>query len=152
MEISRRQFIGGLGGTAAGLAGAALLDACGGDARLGLCLDSCHLLASGYDIRTAAGVDGLLGEISASIGLARVGSLHLNDSQAPLGSNRDRHANVGKGELGRKGCAAFLSAPAFQELPCVLETPGENRSGPSREEVALARALRKRGVAARRRR
>lgn len=131
---------------------ATLLDACGGDERLGLCLDSCHLLASGYDIRTAAGVDGLLEEISGRIGLARVGSLHLNDSQTALGSNRDRHANIGEGELGRKGCAAFLSAPAFAELPCVLETPGENRSGPSREEIALARALRKRGIAARGRR
>jgi len=130
---------------------ATLLDACGGDERLGLCLDSCHLFASGCDIRTVAGVDGLLEEISARIGLARVGSLHLNDSQTPLGSNRDRHANIGEGELGRKGCAAFLSAPAFAELPCVLETPGENRSGPSRKEVALARALRRRGIAARKR-
>jgi deoxyribonuclease-4 len=129
---------------------AELLEACGADERVGLCLDSCHLLASGYDIRTAAGIDHLLAEISARIGLGRVGSLHLNDSQTPLGSNRDRHANIGKGELGSRGCAAFLSAPAFAELPCVLETPGKDRSGPTRQEVAFARALRKRGIAARR--
>jgi deoxyribonuclease-4 len=128
---------------------AALLDAAGHSERLGLCLDSCHLLASGYDIRTTGGMDGLVSEVSAKIGVELVGSLHLNDSQTPLGSNRDRHANVGEGELGREGCAAFLSALPFAELPCVLETPGEHRSGPTREEVALAVALREQGVAAR---
>jgi deoxyribonuclease IV len=128
---------------------AQLLEACGGDGRLGLCLDSCHLLASGYDIRDYAGMDALISDISKDIGLERVGSLHLNDSQTPLGSNRDRHANLGEGELGRDGCAAFLSAPAFAELACVLETPGEDRSGPGREEIALAVALREQGVKAR---
>jgi len=78
-----------------------------------------------------------------------VRALHLNDSQTPLGSNRDRHANVGDGELGRNGCAAFLSAPSLQRLPCVLETPGENRQGPSRKEIALAMRLRERGIASR---
>ncbi len=126
-----------------------LLAACGGDERLGLCLDSCHLFASGYDIRTIVGMDETLDEISAKIGLDRVGSLHLNDSQTQLGSNRDRHANVGRGELGEEGCAAFLSAPALAGLPCILETPGEDRSGASAEEVALAVTLRERGVAAR---
>jgi deoxyribonuclease IV len=125
---------------------AALLAAVGEDKRLGLCLDSCHLYASGYDIRTPAGLDSLLEEVSAGIGLERVGSLHLNDSQTPLGSNRDRHANVGAGELGEDGCAAFLSAPPFQDLPCVLETPGENRSGPTREEVQFVGSLRERGL------
>jgi deoxyribonuclease-4 len=128
---------------------ASLLDASGGGKRLGLCLDSCHLFASGYDIRSIAGMDALTAEISAKVGLERVGSLHLNDSQTPLGSNRDRHANIGTGELGNGGCAAFLSAPAFQGLPCVLETPGENRSGPTREEIQLAGKLRERGVAQR---
>ncbi len=125
---------------------AALLEAAGDDGRLGLCLDSCHLFASGYDIRTYAGMDELTKEIAEKIGLERVDSLHLNDSQTPLGSNRDRHANVGTGGLGESGCAAFLSAPPFQELPCVLETPGENRSGPTREEIQLAVALHDRGV------
>jgi deoxyribonuclease-4 len=129
---------------------AALMDAAGGDERLGLCLDSCHLLASGFEVRTAEGLEGVLDECSRTVGLERLGSLHLNDSQAPLGSNRDRHANVGKGELGEDGCAVFLSEPRFQGLPCVLETPGPDRSGPSAEELALARALRERGLAARR--
>ncbi len=119
---------------------AALLEAAGGGRRLGVCLDSCHLFASGYDIRTPDGMASVLRECSRKLGRGRVRSLHLNDSQAPLGSNRDRHANLGTGELGRRGCSAFLSAPSVQKLPCVLETPGENREGPSRKEVALAMA------------
>jgi deoxyribonuclease IV len=69
-----------------------------------------------------------------------------------LGSNRDRHANLGAGELGEEGCIAFLSAPGLQRLPCVLETPGLDRQGPSREEVAYAVELADRGLAARKRR
>jgi deoxyribonuclease-4 len=130
---------------------AALLDAAGGGPRLGLCLDSCHLFASGYDIRTPSGMDGVEAEIAEKIGLERVGSLHLNDSQTALGSNRDRHANIGEGELGESGCAAFLTAPAFQGLPCILETPGENRSGATREQVQLAAKLHEQGLRKRKR-
>jgi deoxyribonuclease-4 len=126
-----------------------VLEGAGADRRLGVCLDSCHLLASGYDIRTAAGMASTLREASRKLGRGRIRSLHLNDSQTPLGSNRDRHANIGKGELGEDGCAAFLSAPSLQRLACVLETPGANREGPSREEVAYAMQLRERGIAAR---
>jgi deoxyribonuclease-4 len=129
---------------------AALLEAAGGDARLGVCLDSCHLYASGYDVRTAEGLAAVLDDFDREVGLARLGSLHLNDSQAGLGSNRDRHANLGEGELGREGCAAFLSEPRFEGLPCVLETPGPS-GGPAPEEVALAFTLREEGQAARRR-
>src|ERR1035437_8939804 len=118
---------------------ALLQEAAGGEERIGVCLDSCHLLASGYDIRTARGMDGVLREARRRLGPGRVRSLHLNDSQTPLGSNRDRHANLGDGELGEEGCAAFLSAPGIQRLPCVLETPGENRQGANAEEVARAR-------------
>jgi deoxyribonuclease-4 len=128
---------------------ARLLEGAGAGARLGVCLDSCHLFASGYDIRTATGVTGVLREATRKLGRGRVRSLHLNDSQTPLGSNRDRHANIGTGELGEDGCAAFLSAPGLQRLPCVLETPGVNREGPPREEVLLAMELRERGIAAR---
>ena len=128
---------------------ARLLDGAGAGARLGVCLDSCHLFASGYDIRSAKGMSGVLREATRKLGRGRVRSLHLNDSQTPLGSNRDRHANVGAGELGEDGCAAFLSAPGLQRLPCVLETPGLNKEGPPREEVMLAMALRERGIAAR---
>ena len=143
----------GAGGTLGRSVGelAELLCAVDGGSRAGLCLDSCHLLASGYDIRTPAGMDAVVEQLAAEVGIERIGSLHLNDSQTPLGSNRDRHANVGQGELGDAGCAAFLGHPALQELPCVLETPGKDRKGASREEVAHAVALHERGVAARRR-
>ena len=131
---------------------AQLLEASGGDPRLGVCLDSCHLFASGYDIRTPAGMEALTDEALRKLGRERLGSLHLNDSAATLGSNRDRHANVGAGELGESGCAAFLGAPALQRLPCVLETPGEKGSGASGEEVLLAKRLHERGASAHRRR
>lgn len=129
---------------------AALIEAAGGDDRLGVCLDSCHLLASGYDIRTYEAVDDVLDQAVRALGEGRIRSLHLNDSQTPLGSNRDKHANIGEGELGQTGCAAFLSASGLQELPCVLETPGHDRSGPLREEVELAMKLRQRGIRSRR--
>lgn len=129
---------------------ARLLEAIGDEhERVGVCLDSCHLLASGYDIRTRGGMSSVLRACTRALGRGRVRSLHLNDSQTPLGSNRDRHANVGRGELGEEGCMAFLSARGLQKLPCVLETPGESRSGPLRAEVELAMRLRKRGLAGR---
>jgi len=132
---------------------AGLIGASGGERRLGVCLDSCHLLASGYDIRTRPGMDAVIEEFQARVGIERLGCLHLNDSMTPLGSNRDRHANLGEGELGLGGCSAFLSAPQFERLPCVLETPGvgKEKGGPPRTEVELARKLRKRGLQARRR-
>jgi deoxyribonuclease-4 len=122
------------------------VDAAGGDPRLGLCLDSCHLLASGFDIRTEAGLTAAVDECVELVGDDRLGSLHLNDSQTPLGSNRDRHADVGEGELGRRGCAVFLSEPRFDGLPCVLETPGPDRHGPTREQITLTRRLRGQGT------
>ena len=132
---------------------AALIEGAGGEPRLGVCLDSCHLFASGYDIRTRAGVDAVMADFERNVGRERLGCLHLNDSMTPLASNRDRHANVGEGELGSGGCAAFLAAPQFDSLPCVLETPGEGKGkgGPTKAEVSLARKLRTRGLAARRR-
>ena len=128
---------------------AALIEAAGGDERLGLCLDSCHLLASGHEIRSEEALTAVLDDCVAQVGLERLGSLHLNDSQTPLGSNVDRHANIGEGELGETGCAVFLSEPRFQDLPLVLETPGPKRTGPTAEEIALTRTLRERGLAAR---
>jgi deoxyribonuclease IV len=125
---------------------ASLIERAGDEKRLGLCLDSCHLLASGYDIRTRAGMDEVIARVSEKIGLERLGSLHFNDSQTPLGSNRDRHANAGEGELGEEGCMVFLSTPAFEDLACVLETPGVERSGPTHAEVALLMKLREKGL------
>jgi deoxyribonuclease-4 len=131
---------------------AALIDASDGDGRIGLCLDSCHLLASGYDVRTAESLSEVLDECDSRVGLERLGSLHLNDSQAPLGSNRDRHACLGQGELGERGCAVFLSDPRFDDLPLILETPGAGQERIMGDQVALARRLRTRGKQSRRRR
>jgi deoxyribonuclease-4 len=129
---------------------AELLDATGDSRRLGVCLDSCHLLASGYDIRTPAGLSETLDEFDRVVGLDRLASLHVNDSLTPLGSNRDRHAVLGQGELGEKGCASFLSEPRFERLPCVLET-GRDNGSVTPEDITAAFKLRKRGLAARER-
>jgi len=129
---------------------ARLLEVAGGDTRLGICLDSCHLLASGYDVRSAEALADVLDEFDRVVGLARLGSLHVNDSMTPLGSNRDRHANLGDGELGRAGCAAFLSEPRFEGIACVLEGPGAKGKGVDRDDIEDAFALRDEGLAARR--
>jgi deoxyribonuclease IV len=129
---------------------AALVEAAGGDARLGLCLDSCHLYASGYDIATVQGLNETLDECDRLVGLDRLHALHFNDSLTPLGSNRDRHALLGEGELGERGCATFVSEPRFERLPCVLET-GRDGGAPAAEDVAKAKQLLRRGQAARRR-
>jgi deoxyribonuclease-4 len=127
---------------------AALIDAAGGDPRLGLCLDSCHLLASGYDVRTTQGLHESLTECDRLVGLERLHSLHLNDSMTPLGSNRDRHAVPGEGELGRDGLAVFANEPRFQGLPVVLET-GRDGGRVTAEDVELIRELRAQGQAER---
>lgn len=124
---------------------ARLIEASGANPRIGTCLDSCHLYASGYDIRSFEGLADTLDEYDRIVGIDTLRSLHLNDSQMGLGSNRDRHANVGEGEIGEEGCTAFLSEPRFQDLPVVLETPGENRSGPTADEIARCFALRAKG-------
>ncbi len=129
---------------------AELLDASGGGKRLGICLDSCHLFASGYDVRTPKTLGEVVDEFDRAVGLERLGSLHVNDSAVTLGSNRDRHAIMGEGELGEKGCAVFLSEPRFEKLPCVLET-GRDHGGAAAEDVALAKKLRRRGEANRKR-
>ncbi len=128
---------------------AELIELAGGGGRLGLCLDSCHLFVQGYDITDAEHLDAVLDEADAKVGLERLGAVHVNDAAAPLGSCRDRHANVGKGEMGRAGLAAFLSEPRFEGLPATLETPGPEKKGPDRKEVAAAKRLRKAGLRAR---
>ena len=127
-----------------------LIELAGGGKRLGLCLDSCHLFVQGYEITDAAHLGAVLDEADAKLGLERLGAVHVNDAAAPLGSCRDRHANIGKGEMGREGLAAFLSEPRFEGLPATLETPGPKKKGPDRKEVAAARRLRKAGLRARR--
>ena len=129
---------------------AALIEAAGGSKRLGVCLDSCHLLSSGYDIRTAEGLSDTIAQCNRVVGRGRLRSLHVNDSMTDLGSDRDRHAVLGQGTLGARGCAVFLSEPRFEKLPCVLET-GSERGDITAGDVAAAFKLRKRGLSARRR-
>jgi deoxyribonuclease-4 len=128
---------------------AAMIDLAGGSDRLGLCLDSCHLLASGFDIRTPDGLAQVIDDCVSEIGLERLKCLHVNDSQTPLGSNRDRHAPLGSGELGDEGCAAFLSEPRFEDLPVLFEGPGFAGKAPAREDMDKARELRAAGLEAR---
>jgi len=128
---------------------AELVDAAGGGKRLGVCLDSCHLYASGFDIRKPAGLAAVLDDCLALVGKGRLGSLHINDSKVKLGANADRHAHLGDGELGDAGCAVFLSEPRFEGLPCILETPRPNGLA---GDLERCKSLRKRGLANRRRR
>ena len=119
---------------------AVVYDRLDGHPRLGVCLDSCHLYVSGCDVTDEAALDGVLDELDREIGLDRLRALHVNDSAAPLGSNRDRHANIGEGLLGKK-LAVFLRNPRLQGLPAVLEVPGPDGHGPNADEVKKAKKL-----------
>jgi deoxyribonuclease-4 len=119
---------------------ATLLDRLDAHPRLGICLDSCHLYASGYDVTDPAAVDELVRGVEAGMGLDRLRALHINDSAAPLGSNRDRHANILEGEMG-EDLGAFLAHPAFQHLSAYLEVQGVEKKGPNAEEIQKLRDL-----------
>lgn len=128
---------------------ARLVEAAGAGERIGACLDCCHLFASGYDIVAPADLGGVVDDFDREVGLERLRCLHVNDSAVPLGSNRDKHANLGEGEMGAKGIATFLSEPRFEDLPALMETPGPDKKGTDAAEVALAKKLRTRGLKAR---
>jgi deoxyribonuclease-4 len=117
-----------------------IVDRLDGHPRLGVCLDSCHLFVSGRDVRDAGELTAVLDELDGSVGLERLRALHLNDANAPLGSNRDRHANIGEGELGER-LGVFLGHPALQGLPAVMETPGAGGHGPDAGDIARLREL-----------
>ena len=119
---------------------AAIVDALDGHERLGVCLDSCHLYVSGVDVGDPKQVAATLKEVKTRIGLDRLRALHVNDAAAPLGSNRDRHANVLEGELGER-MGAFLAPRALRKLPAVMETPGPDGDGPDAAEVQKLRDL-----------
>jgi deoxyribonuclease IV len=128
-----------------------LVDLGGGDKRIGICFDCCHMLASGFDIRTDDGLAAVIDDFESQLGLDRLAAIHVNDSQAPLGSNRDRHADLPTGELGEAGLSAFLSEPRFEGLPALLEKFGSELDT-DLEQIKIARALRKKGLARRKRR
>jgi deoxyribonuclease IV len=119
---------------------AVIFDALDRHERLGVCLDSCHLFVSGIDVTDPATWDALLQEVDDRIGLDRLRALHANDAKAPLGSNRDRHDNIGEGLMG-EGLGVFLAHPSVQHLPVVLEVPGADGKGPNAEEIRKLREL-----------
>jgi deoxyribonuclease-4 len=136
----------GAGGTIGRSVGelAAIFDALDGHRRLGICLDSCHWWVSGVDVTDREALDVALAELDASIGLERLRCLHVNDADAALGPNRDRHATPMAGQTGA-GMATFLAHPALQKLPAILETAGEKGYA---EELRLLRELHRRGQSA----
>jgi deoxyribonuclease-4 len=119
---------------------ATLHERVGGHPRLGICLDSCHLYVSGYDVTDRAALDEVVSRVDELIGLDRLRVLHVNDTPSELGSNRDRHANVLEGAIG-EGMGVFLAHPAFQDLPVLLEVPGPDDHGPDAAEVQKLRDL-----------
>jgi deoxyribonuclease IV len=125
---------------------AVIFDALDQHPRLGICLDSCHLWVSGIDVTKPDTVDALVAELDERIGIDRLRALHVNDAKAPLGSNRDRHDEIGKGLIGN-GMGAFLAHPSLQGLPAVLETPGPDNHGPDKNELRRVRKLRERWLA-----
>jgi deoxyribonuclease-4 len=109
------------------------------DARVRVCIDTCHLLAAGYDYRTDQGYADVRGELERRVGLERIDWFHLNDSKKECGSRVDRHEHIGKGFVGAPAIARILRDPAFRKVPMVLETP--KTSNGDRRNLALLRRL-----------
>jgi len=125
---------------------AAMIDSVGGDERVGVCLDTCHLLASGHELRTAEGLDATMESFGHAIGLDRLVMVHLNDSKTPFGSNRDRHENIGDGEIGREAMGLIINHPAFAAIPGILEVPGYDDKGPDQANMDTLHELQRDGV------
>jgi len=119
-----------------------LLDCCGPNERLGVCLDTCHLFASGYDIRTPRAYHRTLRDLDRTIGLGAVRTIHLNDSRRELGSRVDRHAHIGRGEIGLEAFGLFVREPRFGNVPKFIETPKEGNW--DRRNLATLRRLARR--------
>lgn len=120
---------------------AAIFDAVDDDGMLGVCIDTAHAFAFGYNLVEAAGLDQMLREIESAIGLQRVTALHLNDSKVECGRNLDRHENLGQGHIGYEGISRILLDPRLVGIPAILETPGFNREGPDKANMDIMRSL-----------
>ncbi|ABS60797.1 MULTISPECIES: deoxyribonuclease IV [Fervidobacterium] len=103
-----------------------IIEQCKYPERIGLTFDTCHGYDAGYDVTKPEGIKKLLEEIDREVGIGRIKFVHLNDTKNTLGSNKDRHENIGNGNLGVEGLKVFLSNPVFSSLPLLLETPGDN--------------------------
>jgi deoxyribonuclease IV len=124
----------------------AVIEASGGDERLGVCLDTQHLWASGTSFATTQEADVVVAAVDRTVGLDRLQCLHVNDSKVVLGANRDRHENLGEGTIGDEGLAALLGHPRLQGLPAILEVPGDGE-GPRAKDLVRAREIHERGRA-----
>lgn len=109
--------------------------------RVGICVDTCHIFAAGYDIRTEEGYARMVEEIDEAVGIANVGAFHLNDSKKPLGSRVDRHEHIGRGELGLEPFRMLLNDARFARIPKLLETPKTVEHESDRENLRLLRSL-----------
>jgi deoxyribonuclease-4 len=118
-----------------------LIDSVGGDPRVGVCLDTAHLFESGHDLRSRAGLDAMLADFDAAVGLDRLVMLHLNDSKTPLGSNRDRHENIGDGDIGLQAFGTIVNHPAFATMPGIIEVPGYDNEGPDLRNMRTLHAV-----------
>jgi deoxyribonuclease-4 len=121
---------------------AALLGGARAPERLGVCLDTCHLFAAGYDLRTRAGYEGVMKSCAKTVGLRQVRAFHLNDAKAPLGSGLDRHEKIGRGRLGKDVFRWLVRDPRFARAPMVLETPKDPEPKADRAALALLRKFR----------
>jgi deoxyribonuclease IV len=127
---------------------AVVIDGAGGDERLGVCLDTQHLWASGVPFTTIEEANALVRLVEGTVGLERLRCLHLNDSKVPFGANRDRHENIGEGTIGSEGLSALLGHPSLQGLPAILEVPGDG-DGPRAKDLDKAREVLQEGLALR---
>jgi len=107
---------------------------------VGICLDTAHAWAAGYKINEPRGLKTLLDEIDQAVGLERLKVIHLNDTQEELGSLRDRHFDIGKGKIGRKGFNLIVNHPRLRELPFILETP-KNSDDEDKENLNVVRKI-----------
>lgn len=123
----------------------AILDGVASPERLGICLDTCHLFAAGYDIRTPAGYARTLETCETTVGARSILAFHLNDAKAPLGSGLDRHEHIGKGRIGLGAFRRLLNDRRFARVPMVLETPKDNDAADVRNLRTLRRLRKKRG-------
>ena len=120
---------------------AAIIDGLPDSHKVGICLDTCHIFAAGYDIRTSESCSRTITELNETIGLDRLRFIHLNDSKKPLGSKIDRHEHIGRGEIGSEAFRCLLNDPRLADLPMTLETPKSKDMAEDKENLALLRSL-----------
>ena len=113
-----------------------------GSPRLGVCLDTQHCFAAGYDMTTWQGIDAMISEFDQDVGVAHLLAVHANDSKRPCGSGVDRHDNIGEGFIGEGGFEAIMGNPSFQEVPFLLEVPGFDGKGPDRQNIDILKKIR----------